>query len=283
VSRAAYEPQGAPPYRDDPPPGQFYGVDQDDYGPRQEYAPRQDYGQPYNYPPQRPSYPVAMEEIDDDPYSRRPTLLTRLGPVGLAAIVAALLVTFGAAAAVVSVFGSESPVVQPATDGPTPVEAPSDPVVPADSTSAAPSPSRSTRSSASAAGRVTGDPRQEAAVVGLVNQERLRAGCRRPLQTDGRLRNAARAHSTDMASRGFFSHTGSDGSSPEQRMRRAGYGQPLAENLARGQRSARDVVRAWMASPEHRRNILNCDARGIGVGLAVRNGNEGFWTQDFGR
>jgi uncharacterized protein YkwD len=248
VSRAAYEPQNAPSYLDeldDPPPGSW--------------------GEPAAYA--------------DEP--RRGSLVTRLGPVGIAAIVAALLITFGATIAVVSVFGDDAPIAQAPIDVPTPVEAPSEPEVPADSASAEPSPSVSAKSSA--AGRVTGDPRQETAVVSLVNQERARAGCRRPLRVDGGLRNAARAHSTDMATKGFFSHTGSDGSSPEERMRRAGVRAPLAENLARGQGSARDVVRAWMASPEHRRNILSCDAREVGVGLAIRNGNDPFWTQDFGR
>jgi uncharacterized protein YkwD len=56
----------------------------------------------------------------------------------------------------------------------------------------------------------------------------------------------------------------------------------MSENIAKGYRSAEAVVRGWMNSPGHRRNILNCDARSMGVGVAVRN-NEPFWTQDFGR
>ena len=42
------------------------------------------------------------------------------------------------------------------------------------------------------------------------------------------------------------------------------------------------VVRAWMASPGHRANILNCRLRHLGVGVALSRGQL-WWTQDFGR
>ena len=38
---------------------------------------------------------------------------------------------------------------------------------------------------------------------------------------------------------------------------------------------------AWMNSDGHRKNILNCDARAIGVGLAYDGGTP-VWTQLFG-
>jgi uncharacterized protein YkwD len=231
--------------------------------------------------------PVYGTESDGALDERR-SLLARLGPIGIAAIIAALLVSFGVAVAAASFLTGSAPSAQPPAAEPTPIEEASGPVAPpavdaSPSQQAASSAPASAKASASAAVRVTTNPGQEAAVVGLLNQERARARCRDRLGMDDRLRGAARAHSTDMATHGFFSHTGSDGSSPEQRMSGAGYGRPLAENLARGQRSAREVVRAWMGSPTHRRNILNCDARAVGVGLAIRNGNDTYWTLDLGR
>jgi uncharacterized protein YkwD len=213
---------------------------------------------------------------------RRESLLRRLGPVGIIAIVAVLLFAFGLTVATVSVFHNGSPpATQPTAPQFTPVQSPDEPLPPGAeaSSSASAKPSRSPSGKAA----IVGDPGQEAAIVALVNIERARAGCERAVRMDRRLLSAARSHSMDMATENFLGHTGSDGSSPDQRMRQAGYDQPESENLAKGGRSAQDVMNAWMRSDEHRRNIINCDVRGIGVGLAIRNGSDAYWTQDFGR
>ena len=116
-------------------------------------------------------------------------------------------------------------------------------------------------------------------VVELVNAERRKAGCR-PVTVDQRLVNAAQAHSTDMSTNGYFSHTSLDGRTFSDRIRAAGYPSPGAENIARGYRSAEDVMRGWMDSRGHRANILNCELVAVGVGLDTRGW---YWTQDFGR
>ncbi len=133
-----------------------------------------------------------------------------------------------------------------------------------------------------------GDPavqRAEAEVVRLVNQERVEAGCA-VLNVDARLTRAARAHSRDMAANGFFSHTNRQGKGPSQRVSDAGYRWRMTgENIASGQPTAAAVMSAWMNSPGHRRNILNCGYRDIGVGLAFRDTSGRrvpFWTQNFG-
>jgi uncharacterized protein YkwD len=123
--------------------------------------------------------------------------------------------------------------------------------------------------------------RMENDVTALVNAERAKAGCG-PVHTDERLRTAARRHSADMATQDYFSHTGQDGSSPWDRIRRAGYPSGIGENIAYGYPSAADVMRGWMNSAGHRANILNCDAHAIGVGLAYNSGGTAYWTQDFG-
>jgi uncharacterized protein YkwD len=123
----------------------------------------------------------------------------------------------------------------------------------------------------------------EDAVTELINKERV-GRCNSALRTDERLRNAARAHSADMAKNNYFSHNSRDGSSFVDRIVRAGYPKMSAasENIAAGHLSAKAVVQGWMTSDGHRRNILDCQARAVGVGLAYR-GDKPYWTQDFGR
>jgi uncharacterized protein YkwD len=125
-------------------------------------------------------------------------------------------------------------------------------------------------------------------VVDLVNQERAKVGCA-PLAMNTALNNAALGHSEDMARNDFFDHTGSDDSSPWERMTRAGYLWSLAgENIAAGYASPEDVVSGWMGSAGHRANILDCSFRDIGVGYVYLANDTGqvnyhhYWTQDFG-
>ncbi|HEY3009836.1 MAG TPA: CAP domain-containing protein [Micromonosporaceae bacterium] len=119
-------------------------------------------------------------------------------------------------------------------------------------------------------------------VVALTNRERAKAGCG-ALRTDTRLHTAASAHSEDMAATNTMSHTGSDGSTPWDRAEAVGYTQAMAENVAVGYRTPADVVAAWLNSAGHRANMLNCDAKAIGVGLGYGRDGQPYWTQLFGR
>lgn len=116
-----------------------------------------------------------------------------------------------------------------------------------------------------------------AQVFTLVNEERATAGCP-PVHADDRLTAAAQLHSEDMDRNNYMSHTSLDGRSPADRARAQGYHAWSGENVAKGQRTAEQVMRDWMNSPGHRQNILNCDNRALGVGEA-----NGAWTQMFGR
>jgi hypothetical protein len=120
----------------------------------------------------------------------------------------------------------------------------------------------------------------ETAVVVLANQARDRSG-RGELACDAAGTRAARAHSQDMCDNGYFSHTGRDGSSAGDRMRREGarFG-GWGENIAWGQRDADAVHSTWMNSSGHRRNILGGGFGRIGVGLATCGGRN-YWTQVF--
>jgi uncharacterized protein YkwD len=122
----------------------------------------------------------------------------------------------------------------------------------------------------------------EEQVVALVNAERASVGCP-SLAVDTRLATAARAHSTDMATRGYFDHTTPEGVSFVARIDREGYSWSyVAENIAVGQQDPASVMASWMDSDGHRRNILNCGLRHIGVGLAYDDRARPHWTQDFG-
>lgn len=113
------------------------------------------------------------------------------------------------------------------------------------------------------------------------NYQRAKHGCA-PLRQDTRLVRASRDHSAWMARTGSFGHTGRAGSSFVARERAAGYPAPLSENIAWGYRSGADVVNAWMRSPGHRANILNCRARAVGVGAVYSSNGTPYYTQDFG-
>jgi uncharacterized protein YkwD len=119
-------------------------------------------------------------------------------------------------------------------------------------------------------------------VISMVNQARSRAGCG-PVAYNSRLGSAARQHSADMAGRRYFSHYTPGGAGPGNRMLNAGYRwNAYGENIAWGQRSPGQVMNAWLNSPDHRHNILNCRYRSIGVGVAYNRNGTPYWTQDFG-
>ena len=120
----------------------------------------------------------------------------------------------------------------------------------------------------------------EAEVVTLTNDQRVAHGCP-ALRDDPRLRAAAIAHSVDMRVRDYFAHNTPDGVTPWTRIEAQGYSDPSAENIAMGQQTPQSVVDAWMNSPGHRANILNCSSKAIGVGVQF-GPNGPWWTQDFG-
>lgn len=124
--------------------------------------------------------------------------------------------------------------------------------------------------------RRSGSP--AAQVVELTNAERVDAGCD-PLDTDPRLAGAAQGHAEDMSRNEYFDHVSRDGRRFDDRISARGYPSPGGENIARGQQSAAEVVAAWMDSPGHRRNILDCGFTAIGVGV---DDDGDYWVQNFG-
>lgn len=128
----------------------------------------------------------------------------------------------------------------------------------------------------------------EAEVLTLVNEHRAAgANCGQagsfdsvpPLTMNSALRCAARVHSLDMSTRGYFDHTNPEGEGPRDRTTQAGYaGSSWGENIAWGYPTPESVVSGWMNSPGHCANVMRAGYTEIGVGFAAGN----YWTQNFG-
>jgi uncharacterized protein YkwD len=118
-------------------------------------------------------------------------------------------------------------------------------------------------------------------VIRLTNKKRVRHGCR-PLIEERELSVASVRQSHYMAATGDFGHFGWRGSTYVSRSRAAGYQAVAGENVAYGFSSARAVLAAWMASPPHRANILNCHVRALGAGVQRAANGTYYWTQVFG-
>lgn len=107
----------------------------------------------------------------------------------------------------------------------------------------------------------------EADLLTQVNSVRIEHGLT-PFGIDWRLVRAARSHSLDMLERSYFGH-----GAFATRLRRFGvHGGVVGENLAWGSRrlgQAGSIVRMWLASPEHRANLLRPGFRRIGLAAPV--------------
>lgn len=115
-------------------------------------------------------------------------------------------------------------------------------------------------------------------VVALVNEERAAVGLN-PLIINESAMSAAAVRSKEI--RQSFSHTRPDGSSFSTALKEQGISyRGSGENIAYGQRSPKEVMKAWMNSSGHRANILNEKFTSIGVGCYEANGVL-YWTQLF--
>jgi uncharacterized protein YkwD len=109
-----------------------------------------------------------------------------------------------------------------------------------------------------------------------------------PLGWNSLLTQAAAGHSSDMAAKGFFSHTSSDGRDYIQRINATGYDdQGLSEVLANptGSFSAGQIIplsmKAWLVSPGHCSSIMDSSFNEMGA-ACVKSGNKAYVTVDFG-
>jgi len=131
---------------------------------------------------------------------------------------------------------------------------------------------------------------EELQVLTLVNELRSQAlecvpggvvfGPSEPFVMHPALRCAARVHAKDMVDNDFFDHTGSDGSTAQQRAQSAGYVGIVAEDIGDGYASAGMAVDGWRNSPAHCMYMLG-DYPNVGVGH--RTGTRRSWVLLMGK
>jgi len=103
-----------------------------------------------------------------------------------------------------------------------------------------------------------------------INKERIKQNLK-PVETTQALNDFAQAHSKDMATNNYFSHSDQKNNSPEDRRLSAGLKTPVSENIAK------DISIAFahhglMRSASHRENILQKDWTRVGLGIAPNDG-----------
>ena len=127
---------------------------------------------------------------------------------------------------------------------------------------------------------------QGGAVLNQINATRAANGCG-PVAANPQLTASAARQATDMLTNGVQGHTGSDGSSPAQRVKDAGYasyanlGEIVFWSTGPGGTPAAAVT-WWMNSPRHRAIITDCGFTDAGFS-AVANGDKFTVAGDFGK
>jgi hypothetical protein len=107
-------------------------------------------------------------------------------------------------------------------------------------------------------------------VIELTNAERQNAGLG-TVTYNSALSQAASAKAADMFVNNYWAHVSPQGTDPWSFVTSSGYQyQHAGENLARDFSNSRDIVTAWMASPTHKKNLL--DPRYKDIGVAVLDG-----------
>ena len=103
-----------------------------------------------------------------------------------------------------------------------------------------------------------------------------------PYAWNDQLAAAAHVHSVDMARTGRIDHTGSDGSTPAQRIKAAGYlGGATTEDIYGGEASVDDVWDFWSTDPFHLPTLISTQYTDIGID-AFAVGRNIFYTADLG-
>jgi uncharacterized protein YkwD len=125
-----------------------------------------------------------------------------------------------------------------------------------------------------------------AALLAAVNAARRDAGSG-PVAADARLDAAAQAHAEDMLARSYYSHRSPEGATPRVRVEATGVTASLvAENIAARHLSVPAVMAGWLASAEHRRNILDPRLGSLGSGVAIGTYEHRYqilWVMDLAR
>ncbi len=106
-------------------------------------------------------------------------------------------------------------------------------------------------------------------IIKLTNAARTSNGLK-SLTTNVALNAGAELKANDMLSKQYFAHVSPTNVTPWFWFKKAGYNYSAAgENLAIDFTTSEDLVEAWLASPSHRKNLLNSQYKDIGVAVAT--------------
>jgi len=125
----------------------------------------------------------------------------------------------------------------------------------------------------------------EGQIFELINAERARRGLR-PLAFNQSLDQMARIQAQNMAHFQKMAHVLPEARLPTLADRAHYTGYPfgeIAENVALGYPGPEAVVRGWMNSSGHRRNILNSGVVETGIAIARSSAGGLYYCQVFGR
>lgn len=110
-------------------------------------------------------------------------------------------------------------------------------------------------------------------ILELVNQERGKAGAKK-LKMDSALLEAAMLRAAECTVK--FNHT-----RPNGKMCFTVNKKVYAENIAWGYKTPKDVMKGWIESSGHKKNMLNKKYKSIGIGCFYKGG-KWYWVQCFG-
>lgn len=104
-----------------------------------------------------------------------------------------------------------------------------------------------------------------------------------PVQLSSELNAAAKTHAIDMSKQNRPWDFGSDGSSPLDRVARAGYpGEFISENISETYEDDMLTLQAWLDDPLARGSILSPDARFMGIAWYQEPNGKIWWVQLLG-
>ncbi len=106
-----------------------------------------------------------------------------------------------------------------------------------------------------------------------------------PLELNSALMHIADFYACRLVDGRFFDHVDPlDGSTLDSRAADFGYAfAKVGENLAAGQATAGEAIKALMASERHRANILDPDFTELGIAVKAGGPLDPYWVQEFGR
>lgn len=115
----------------------------------------------------------------------------------------------------------------------------------------------------------------------LVNLERAKLGLS-AFALDDQLSKIATFKAEDMNKNDYFAHKSPIYGDPWDMAEHFNYSyRSFGENIAYGQQTPEEVVRAWMNSPGHKANILSKSYTNIGAGIAINAQGRLYWVHMF--